>query len=374
MPHIDIHGILQTALGFFDVPAVHDMQALLPSNWTQLHFEQPWFLWGLIAVPFIAVLFWKKRQPAVTHTRLPRARTSLRGVLTIAGLVTMCILVAASTGSWITALAHPDIIEIQPGGTVMARDISFAIDISQGNMDEDIGSELHTNPDQYIASPDRGDCKTQADWGTRKIDAAAYAACRIGAAFPNDRKALATFSGSTQCCTPALTTSQEFFDQRLRYVNRQFGDSDTNFEDDQGVFHTLLDFMKLRGKSKTQVLIIITDGDGTLTDEHIQMYANYIKDHNIFLVCGGPGDDTVATDPDSDALVKVCDQAGALRVNVATEDGIQQVIDAIRKLPPTSIKLDSKEIYRPVHEGFILFGFITWALAAGLFAALGRIR
>jgi hypothetical protein len=374
MPHLDIHSLWLMLTNLLHAPAVSDMSLVLPWHWSDLRFERKLLLWGILAAPVIAVLCWKKNQPAVSHTRLPRTRASVRGLLTILMLIGACGLTGVGVASLVTAVARPDKIEIQNGGTVMVRDLHFAFDISQGNMNEDIGSEAHSNPDDYSANPDRGNCGTQADWGTRKIDASAYAACKIAQAFPNDRKSMSTFSGSTQCCAPALTTSQQFFDQRLRYINQQFGDSDTNYEDDQGVFHVMLDFIKERGKSRTQVLIVFTDGDGTMTDEHIQKFVNELKERHTFLICAGPGQDTVATDPDSDALVKLCNQAGGVIANVAYDYGIQQVIDAIRALPPSEIKLDSKEVFRPVHEGFILFGFINLAIAFALFAAAGRIR
>ena len=102
-------------------------------------------------------------------------------------------------------------------------------------MSEPIGSSASHGSDDSARQPPPGTCGTQANWGFRKIDSAAYAACKIAEAFPNDRKALATFDGNTQCCSPGLNADGRFFNQRVRFVNQQLGDNSTNFEDKNGV-------------------------------------------------------------------------------------------------------------------------------------------
>lgn len=372
-----LQGILKD---FFDVPAVHDLINILPSlhngsiEWPDITFDQPWILWGLVAVPIVMTLFWAKRQPAVGHSRLPKRKRSLRGAVTFVLLGIMALSVGAGTAGLIGARAHPEKVEVLPGDVMMVRDLHFVIERTSGDMAEYIGSGAHA-ADTANSTPPPGTCGTQINWGPRKIDSSVYAACKIAEAFPSDRKALATFDANTQCCAPGLNPDPRFFNQRLRYVNKQLADNNvTNFEDKNGVFQTMLDFIKQKSSSQARVLLVFTDGDGTLTDEAIKKYVDRIKAMHVLLICGGPGKDTVATDPESDAIVKVCKQSGGIIVDISTDRGVNLIIDTIKGLPPSEVKLQSRENQKPIHTAFLLFSAIAWGFAAMSWGALGRIR
>jgi hypothetical protein len=337
-------------------------------------FAEPWILWGLCAVPVVAALYWVKRQPAVGHTRLPKRGRSFRGALTFALMATMTLSLGVGTAALIAARAHPQKIEITPGDIAMVRDLHFAIDVSNGNMSEQITSAAHTTADGSQPEPPKGGCGVQADWGPRKIDNAVYAACKIAEAFPTDRKSLATFDSVTQCCAPGLNRDSRFFDQRIRYVNKRFGDNQTNYEDKNGVFQIMLDYMVAKSTSTSRVLILITDGDGTLTDESIDRYVRRIRAMHVQLICAGPGPDTVATDPDTDAIVKLCKQSGGIIVNTSAQDGIQKAIDKIKTLPPTEVKMPSIDNLKPIHTAFLFLAAIAWGVTVLSWAALGRVR
>lgn len=375
-----LNQMLSAVRDFFDVPAVHDFMSILPTvrdgsiHWPDVIFAEPWILWGLCAVPVVAALYWVKRQPAVGHTRLPKSRLGFRGALTVTLMTTMALSLTVGTAALIAARAHPQKIEITPGDIAMVRDIHVAIDNSDGNMSEQITSAAHLTKDGSQPEPPKVGCGQQEDWGPRKIDAAVYSACKITEAFPTDRKSLATFDGATQCCAPGLNRDPRYFNQRLRYVNKRFGDNQTNYEDRNGVFQIMLDYMTEKSTSASRVLLLITDGDGTLTDESIAKYVRRIRSMHVTLICAGPGPDTVATDPDSDAIVKLCKQSGGIIVNVATPEGIQQAIDKIKALPPTEVKLPSIDNLKPIHNAFLFLAALAWGLTALMWAALGRVR
>ena len=372
--------LLNTLRTFFDVPAVHDLLDLMPIRhtwgyeWQEVNFDQPEILWGLVAVLPLIIFTWRKRQPALGHSRLPRRRFSIRGIFTFVILAFTTFSVGVATSALIIARAHPQMMQVLPGDVVMVRDIHFALDKSNGNVSEFIGSTQHQQDDSKNSQPPPGSCGDESNWGFRKIDNEVYAACKIAQAFPDDRKSLATFDGGTQCCAPAVNSDWRFFNQRIRYVNQQLGDNQTNFEDENGVFNVMLDFINQKSTSNTRVLIVETDGDGTLTDESIQRYVQRIKAMKVTLICAGPGQDTIATDPPTDAVVKLCHQANGMIVDTSKEEGIQKIIDTIKSLPPSEVKLKSRTQPRPVHEAFLLLSAVAWAFAALGWALLGRIR
>ncbi|MDR3612661.1 MAG: VWA domain-containing protein [Candidatus Obscuribacterales bacterium] len=367
-------------LDFFHVPAVQDLIDLIPvhrqNGWEvpDLTFEQPAFLWWLVIVIPLMILVWRKRQPSVGHSRLPSGAISMTGFRTLVLLTFTTLSVGVAVSALIAARAHPQKLEVMAGDIAMVRDLQFAIDKSNGNTSEYIGSLAHQQDDKAIPEPPRGECGEQENWGPRKIDNEVFAVCKIAQAFPHDRKSLATFDGATQCCSPALNNDWRFFSQQIRHVNQQLGDNNTNFEDDTGVFQVMLDFISRKSTAASRVLLVATDGDGTLTQESVDKYAARIRRMNVTLICTGPGADTVATDPPSDALVKLCKSAGGIIVDTSTAVGIEQIIAKIRSLPPSEVKLESKATPRPVHEAFLLLAAIAWFLAGFGYASLGRIR
>jgi hypothetical protein len=370
----------QFCLDFLNVPAVQDLIDLMPvhhqSGWElpELTFEQPTVLWWLVIVIPVMVLVWRKRQPSVGHSRLPLGRTSMTGLRTLLLLSLTTLSVGVAVSALIVARAHPQKLEVLAGDIAMVRDLMFAIDKSNGNTSEYIGSLAHQQDDKAIPVPPRGECGEQQNWGLRKIDNEVFAACKVAQAFPHDRKSLATFAGATECCSPSINNDWRFFSAQIRHVNRQLGDNNTNYEDGSGVFQVMLDFIARKSKAASRVLLVFTDGDGTLTEGSVDKYAARIRAMNVTLICGGPGADTVATDPESDALVKLCKSAGGMIVDTSTPAGIEQIIAKINALPPSEVKLESKATPRPVHAAFLLIAAIAWTLAGFGYAWLGRIR
>jgi len=298
----------------------------------------------------------------------------LSNAVTAAILGLTLLSTGAGVSSLIVARAHPDHLEAKPDAMEMSTDIDIAIEKTSGNMTEYIGNAAHEQNDAKYGHPPDGDCGQAAQWGTRKLDLSAWAACKIAAAFPKYRKSLATFDGATQCCSPAANSDARFFDQRIRLVSQQLGDTSTNYDSKDGVFNVMLNFIEAKNKSENRVLFIFTDGDGTLTDEMVAKYARRIKDDKVVLICGGPGSDTVATDPDSDSLVKLCKQAGGTIINLTQEVELQKAIDIVSALPPSEVLIESKAEPRPIQGPFILVGVVFLALAAVGWAALGRLR
>jgi len=373
--------IIDTVRSLTNLPVITELRSLLPVHhqwgweFKPLTFEQPFALCAIVAVPLLLWFLYRQTQPTLVHSRLPvRRRSFLSNGVTAVILGLTLLFTGVGVSSLIVARAHPDHLEAKPDALEMSVDMDFAIDKSSGNMSEFIGNAAHEQNDAKYGHPPDGDCGEAAQWGNRKIDLSAWAACKIAAAFPKYRKSLATFDGATQCCSPAANSDQRFFDQRIRLVNQQLGDNGTNYETNTGVFNVMLNFIDAKNKSESRVLFLFTDGDGTLTDEMVAQYARKIKGKKVVLICGGPGSDTVATDPETDALVKLCKQAGGTIINLTQVDELQKAIDIVNALPPSEVMIEAKAEPRPIQGPFILVGIVPLSLAAVGWAALGRLR
>jgi hypothetical protein len=373
--------INDTVRSLVDLPVISELRSLLPIHhqwgweFQPVTFEQPLVLWVIAGVPLLLWLIAMQRQPALVHSRLPlRRRSLLSNVTTMTILALTLLSTAVGSSALIASLAHPNHLEAKPDALEMSVDLDFAIDKSNGNMSEFIANVDHEQNDANFGHPPDNDCGKSEQWGHRKIDLSAYAACKIAAAFPKYRKSLATFDGGTQCCSPAANSDSRFFDQRIRLVNQQLGDNGTNYDTKDGVFNVMLNFIQAKNKSENRVLFVFTDGDGTLTDEMIAKYARGIRDRKVVLICGGPGADTVATDPETDAIVKLCKRAGGTIVNLSVPDEVQKAINIVAALPPSQVVIEAKAEPRPIQGPFIFVGVVCLMLSALGWAALGRLR
>lgn len=376
-----MNAINEAAAFLWNLPVVRELVSLLPVHrlwgwdFPPLTFAQPLILSGIALVPLLLWLVYRQRQPALVHSRLPvRQRSFAKNALVIVFMLLALILDGVGVSSLVASLAKPTHLEAKPDALEQSVDLHFGIDKSSGNMSEFIGNARHEQDDSKFGKPPATECGEPAQWGHRKIDLSAYAACKIAEAFPKYRKTLATFDGGTQCCSPGANSDKRFFDQRIRLVNQQLGDNNTNYESETGIFSVLLSFIEQKSKSDNRVLFIFTDGDGTLTDESVNKWSARIKDDKVVLYCGGPGADTVATDPETDAIVKLCHQAGGKIVNLSVPDDIQKMIDEIRLLPPSQLLIEAKAEPRPIPGPFILIGLVCIGLARLAWALLGRLR
>jgi hypothetical protein len=378
-----MNALNDAAAFLWNLPVIRELASLMPIHrawgwdFEPITFAQPMVLYIGLATVMPSMLFFvfKQRQPALTHSRLPARKRSLaRSTWTIVFVFLAMLFTAAGTSLLVASLARPTHLEAKPDALEMSVDLHFIIDKSSGNMSEFIGNAEHQQDDSKFGHPPAGDCGQPYQWGNRKIDLSAYAACKIAAAFPHYRKTLATFDGGTQCCSPGANSDPRFFDQRIREVNQQLGDNNTNYETDTGAFNVILNFIEQKSKSDSRVLFLFTDGDGTMTDETINKFVRRIKEDKVILFCGGPGADTVATDPDTDAIVKLCHQSGGTIVNLTVPADLQKMIDQIQLLPPSQLMIQAKAEPRPIQGPFILVGFICLGLATVFWALLGRLR
>jgi len=373
--------ISETVRFLVNLPVITELRSLLPVHhqwgwqWQPITFEEPLALWVIALVPLLLWLLYRQRQPALVHSRLPVRRRSLASNATTAAILGLTLLLTgAGVISLIVARANPNHLQEKPDSLELSVDLTFAIDKSIGNMSEHIGSSEHEQNDANFGHPPDNDCGQASQWGARKIDVSVWAACKIASAFPKYRKSLGTFDGKTQCCSPAAISDARFFDQRIRLVNQQLGDNGTDYDSKDGVFNVMSNFIETRSKSENRVLFVFTDGDGTMTDEMVAKYARRIKDDKLVLVCGGPGSDTVATDPATDALVKLCNEAGGKIIDLTQASDLQQAIDIVSALPPSEVIIPGKAEPRPIQGPFILIGLVCLVLARVGWAFLGRLR
>ncbi len=349
-------------LGFLNDNQAFSLQYLM-----QPRFQHSLVLGGLSIILLLGGLYWANRSSQVMNKLM---------YATFAGFLACLIVAAAQPKKWDTA----------PGASITARDIFFGIDITTNVKEATSTASITISEDNKAIAqgvhPEHG-CGTIEQWGLRKLDAQAYTACKIAEALPGDRIAIATFDGSTYCCTPEYTHDHKFVFRQLQLVNQHIGDSNTNFDgggnasiQEPGFFQKALDYIEKNSKSATKVLILWTDGDGTIQEDRLQEFAKRMEKMGIITIFLGAGPDTVAYDPESDTLVKLGrdPRVNALITDPVIPENLQKVIDLIKSHAPSEIKLDDRKVERPIHEPFILLALILFVCFRLCSARMARIR
>ncbi len=374
-----MQSLTEMAGSLANLPVIVQLRSLLPIHhqwgweFQPVTFSQPLVLWLIPLAALVVWLIYTQVQPPLVHTRVPHLERSWgANIFTAVVLAFSLLITGIGLALLIAACALPTHLEATPDSMEQSTDIHIAIETTATNMAEGIGTSDHLQ--EPFGIPPLGNCGVPSQWGTRKLDLSAWAACDIAAAFPKYRKTLATFDGSTQCCSPAANSDPRYFDQRVREVIKKLGDTNTNYDSKDGVFNVMLDFIREKSKSESRVLIVLTDGDAEVTEENIEAYARAMSDLKVTLICGGPGQDTVATDPPTDTLVQLCHRAGGTIINFALKEGMEKTKEIIRNLPPSPVMNLSKAEPRPVQGPFILLGVVCLITGSAGLALLGRLR
>jgi hypothetical protein len=386
---------------YLSLPAVRDLIDMMPTlylwgiRFPQLHFDYPWIAsFGLVAAPILVLLF-NRRQASLGHSRLPQLKRKR-----LAALVPTLRLVFLGTVfvGLSTAIAVPNKVEPSSQSTAKTVDVLIYIDISTnvvepipayepsyngyGSYPGGSGDAPYTVTKKAL-NPPEGTCGAITDWGERKLDDSAWAACKIVEGLPVDRITVGWFDGGAHCCTPPLVLDHKFVDRTIRGINQQVGDGNSNFDgpypvgaEGPGMFQTALDYLAQDGTSDSKVLVVITDGDGTIAPNRYQDFATRLQEMHVHLFMLGPGGDTVADDPDTIDIVKFTrdPKVNGVIIDCSSPDQVQQVIDQIKAIPPSTVKLDSKTEERPVFDAFLLVALIGCVGFGITSAVLGRIR
>jgi hypothetical protein len=280
-------------------------------------------------------------------------------------------------------LAYPVARRPVPGAAAEVIDVVFAVDIST-NMREIIATGFDMSKEGLNPLDGSG---TIQEWGGHKLDCAAFACYKIAEAIPFARFSIFKFDGTVYGPTPPLSKDHKFIFRAVRTLNKHYGDSSTDFDgpdpgrqEGEGILTSVLKFFQdqpdrtqFQARSKTKVVVFLTDGDGSIGSDRMGYFTAMFKKENIHVFMLGPGTDTVAYDPATDDIVQFSNGVGAPIIDCARPEQLATVIDAIKQLPTSEVQLAQVNTESPIFQDFLLVSLVGWCVFCVASAIMGRI-
>lgn len=322
-------------------------------------FLMPWLLLlSLAVVPFLWLR--RKRQGAIGHSRVGM-HENVRSVPVVGRLPAIFFTLAIV--ALVAALARPVIPEVSETRSMETRDICIAVDIS--------GSMSGTLPTQ---PPNGGTSSTPASGGSttqsqnyRRLDAARDAAVAFVQARKGDRICVLVFDDDTYFYWP-LSDDMKIVERKAGLVNSYTGGG-TNFEGPSerargtGPFQATINHMREYGKAKTKVLVLVTDGEDSISQKRQEELAAQMQELGIRLYVLGVGEGWV--NGSTTDLAKFADKLGGKVYRVGDAGAMQQAFADINALETSRITVEKSTSYRDIYEYFALASVLFLALFLG---------
>lgn len=370
-------------------------------NWQLIRFAEPHWLW-LAAALVLLLPLWKRLRPAMAHTN-----TGMHKIRSLGWPSKLCMLLLAV--SWLAftgAMAKPRLTHQQMREYLDARDFVIGIDRSGSMWATDIESaELRAEIDLFEQSERDEEKRLREQFPTlypyeaedpdkqRKVDPpkimrfqlARYAAFQFLMSRPRgDRAALFTFDDEPYWAWP-LGKDINVVLRKVNELSRESGGG-TNFDGPsawsrrKGAFQATIEQFQTLGKSRTKVVIFISDGDAGISEERHQYFVEQMKKdgqnvHIFALVCGGQGQ---LTNQATQSLRRLVEEVNPNDWRDARGEPVDAVIwtgsgeamkkafERISELEISTIELEAVESHKPIESAFILLGAIAGSIFIGL--------
>jgi Ca-activated chloride channel family protein len=237
-------------------------------NWTNFEFETPFFLWGLLILPFL--IFWffysnKRHTPSLTITSVSGFKLKKSILVQLKPLLYMLKIVGV--GLLLVALARPRNVEVsKKTKSNKGIDIVMAIDVS-GSM---LAKDLQPN----------------------RLEALKEVASDFVAKRPNDRIGIVVYAGESFTQTP-ITSDKGIVTRTISEI--EYGQIEDGTAIGMGL-GSAINRLK-NSKAKSKVIILLTDGVNTAGFIDPRTATELAKELNIKVYTIGIGTNGMAPFP-----------------------------------------------------------------------------
>ncbi len=318
-------------------------------------FMNPMVFWVLLLVP---AWLWlqRRRQPAIGHSRVS-VQANMPAFPVMAWLPTVLRVVFAVTA--VAALAFPVLPETKKTRTIQTRDIVLAVDFS-GSMSVSING-----------SPPPGALPPNTPGSYQRIDAARDSVMQFVSRRPGDRLGLMIFDDDTYYHWP-LSDDLKIILRKSRLLNKYTGGG-TNFEGPSpgnpgmGPLQAAIDHLNEFGLAKSKVVILVTDGEASISENRMQELKRQMQAQGIRLYVLGVGDSWTGQGfgammtADLRSLVS---QMNGQIFPVGDAAAMQAAFEQINQLELSRVELEESTTYVDIYHYF---------LAATLVALIGLL-
>ncbi|MHA3773265.1 VWA domain-containing protein [Verrucomicrobiota bacterium sgz303538] len=317
-------------------------------TWNSIFFAHPWMLWGLLALPLLALL---KGAPgaaaAVKFSSLQPFRDLGRPRKARAGWFVMSLLLGA-LACFIVALARPQQAKTISRVEASGIDILLALDVSRSMLAED-----------FSIGRDRAN----------RLEAVKQVTEKFINGRPNDRIGIVAFAGQPYLVSP-LTLNHDWLLKNLDRLRIGMVEDGTAIG---SAIASAANRLKEQKESKSKIIVLLTDGDnnaGKVTPVTAAEAARALGIKIYTIVAGSRGyapvpvQDVfgrtvyrqVLVEVDEASMKQIAQIGGGQFYRATDSRSLQQIFDQIDQLEKSKIEMSES---RQVHDLF------PWALATG---------
>lgn len=320
-----------------------------------------------LAVLLVVPILWlaHRRRKALGHSNVG-SMSALKGV-PILGRIPSLMLIAM----WVLlclALARPQLPDVGEKEVIQSRDFIIATDIS-GSMSSAISDPAQQQFAGTTGQQPQGDAGQPAQ--VTRIQVAEKAIDVFVQQRQGDRVALFLFDDEVYYSWP-LSRDLKVIRYKNKGVSRYNGGG-TNFDGDgvhdkMGPLQAAINHFKELGQAKSKVVIMVTDGEASISEKRSQeLIAAYAK-YNIKLYVLGVGDSWTSGSSSTADIRKLAEATGGTVITVGNADEMRQGFATINNMEKSSVVIQKTVSYRDIY-----YYFLIAALAAGLIYLLSSV-
>ena len=261
------------------------------------------------------------------------------------------------------ALARPLIPEVSEKKTIETRDFIVVTDIS-GSMFSPIQDPRSTS---FAGSqPGSPSTTSGAPRILNRIDVAQEAIRVFVEHRKGDRVALLVFDDDTYYHWP-LTDDLKIILRKSQLLNKHPGGG-TNFDGPNGwiqgtgPLQAAINHLKEMGKAKTKVLVMVTDGESSISPDRFEVLASQFESIGIRIYVLGVGESWVNGNFMTTDLRRFADRLGGTVIAVGDAEQMRKGFDTIDKMELSKVDLEKTSTFRDVYHWFILASVIIFLL------------
>lgn len=291
--------------------------------------------------------FATRRRKALGHSQVSM-HSNLRRIPLI-GWIPNLLLILFWTALCLT-LSRPLLQEITEKEAVQTRDFVITTDIS-GSM-----SSAIQDPAQQAFAGDSGE--TQNNQPPKRIQVAEKAIAQFIEMRKGDRVALMLFDDEVYYSWP-LSADLKVISQKNTGISKYNGGG-TNFDGPDGPngrmgpIQGAINHFKDLGQAKSKVLIMVTDGESSISDQRFQELSQQLQDANIKIYVLGVGEGWVNNSSMTQPLRRLCETNGGLVIVVGDAQQMRDGFATIDQLEKSRIEVEKNVSFREVYHWFVI--------------------
>jgi len=332
-----------------------------------ISFAYPLLLALTVAVvPMLWLL--RRRQSALGHSQVDMHK-GLRSFSLVGWLPT--VFFALAWVALVAALARPLLPETVEKRSIQTRDFIVVTDIS-GSMWTPIGDPAQ----QQFAGGQPGSTGPGSDTRRlQRIDVAQEAIKVFVEHRKGDRVALLVFDDDTYYHWP-LTDDLKIIQRKSQLLNKRPGGG-TNFEGPSdsyrgiGPLQAAIDHFKEMGRAKTKVLVLVTDGESTISPKRFEELAEEMEALGVRIYVLGVGESWVNGSSMTMDLRRFVERLNGTILPVGDAVQLRNGFDTIDKLEVSKVELEKQTSFKDIYHLFLAASVGLWLLYL-LSAALVR--